>query len=314
MNYFGSVKFYRHLIILVVLILMITPYIFAAFLISSNSSLKEQLEISENKLIYNNISYLDSMSISSVANMSTQYYDQKSIDYIKENLPYQSKYDDLYVERKDFVINESNEKTAYLTFDDGPSPLTLKILDLLDEYNIKATFFVTYKDDDSSISIYKEIVNRGHKIGIHTSSHVYDEIYSSIDAYLDDFYKIFTHIYDITGVKPDIFRFPGGSINPYNVTIHKEIIAEMLRRGFTYYDWNVDSGDGFVDSTKTSIIESVKNRSKNFNRIIVLMYDSDYKQNTYQALPTIIDYLNENNYNIEKLDSTIVPIIFAYKD
>lgn len=314
MNYFGSVKFYRHLIILVVLILMITPYIFAAFLISSNSSLKEQLEISENKLIYNNISYLDSMSISSVANMSTQYYDQKSIDYIKENLPYQSKYDDLYVERKDFVINESNEKTAYLTFDDGPSPLTLKILDLLDEHDIKATFFVTYKDDDLSLSIYKEIVNRGHTIGIHTASHVYDEIYDSVDAYLDDFNKIYTHIYDVTGVKTDVIRFPGGSINSYNTNIYKEIIAEMLRRGFTYYDWNVDTGDGFKGSTKSSIIETVKNRIVHYDRIIVLMHDSQSKQNTYQALPTIINHLNENNYSFEKLDSTVVPIQFAYID
>jgi peptidoglycan/xylan/chitin deacetylase (PgdA/CDA1 family) len=313
-GYFRSVRFYKHLIITVILIIIFAPYVLVAFLFRSNLLLKKQLHSADNSLDYTSVFSLDSIIMPSVVSSPSQYYDLNTIKLIKDSLPYQKKYDDLYVERKAFIPSESNEKIAYLTFDDGPSSLTLKILDTLDEHNIKATFFVTYKDDDLSISIYKEIVNRGHAIGIHTATHVYDEIYNSVDAYLDDFYKIYNHIYEITGVRAEIFRFPGGSVNTYNNTIYKEIISEMLRRGFTYYDWNVDTGDGLKGSTKSSIMEAVKTHSIHYNRIIVLMHDSNSKKETYQALPMIIDYYKENNYRVEKLDSTVIPIIFAYRD
>ena len=91
--------------------------------------------------------------------------------------------------------------------------------------------------------ILRRIAEEGHTIGIHTDSHQYRSIYASVEAYLEDFEKVFRKVYEITGVKPEIFRFPGGSVNGYNGAIYQELIAEMMRRGFSYYDWNVSSAD-----------------------------------------------------------------------
>ena len=102
----------------------------------------------------------------------------------------------------------SNDNVIYLTFDDGPSRNTIDILNILDKYNIKATFFVTGNESEQGIAVLKEIVKRGHTIGVHSYSHDYKKIYSNVDAFLDDFYKAFDYVYKNTGVKPTIFRFP----------------------------------------------------------------------------------------------------------
>lgn len=230
----------------------------------------------------------------------------------QEPIPYQLKYPDLYVEKSKKLDSQAEDKVVYLTFDDGPSQTTLDILDILDQYKIKATFFVVYLNDEISKGIYREIVKRGHTIGVHSASHIYREIYSSVDAYLDDFNKIFYHIYEITDVKPNLFRFPGGSINGYNEGNYEEIISEMLRRGFTYHDWNVSSEDAISGTTKNSIVNSVLSTTKKYNKAIVLMHDGANKKNTVEALPEVIEELKANGYGFDKLDATIKPYSFSY--
>ena len=129
-----------------------------------------------------------------------------------------------------------NRKIAYLTFDDGPSINTGKILDILKRYDIKATFFVVGRSDDNSKNLYKRIVKEGHAIGNHTYSHEYKTLYSSEENFLSDFKKLEHHIYDITGIKMDIMRFPGGSntIIPNKYSDDKfmvRMIAKMLCDG-----------------------------------------------------------------------------------
>ena len=125
--------------------------------------------------------------------------------------------------------------------------------------------------------------------------------------------KIYQKVYELTGVQPTVFRFPGGSINVYNQNLYTEIIAEMMRRGFTYYDWNVSSGDAGVTYTSAAIESAVVNGAINKSRSIVLMHDSSTKQATAGALQNIIDKLKDT-HEFRALDNSVYPTVFTYKD
>lgn len=231
-----------------------------------------------------------------------------------ETLEYQSKYSTLYVDNDFKWEDRSDEKICYLTFDDGPdSDNTANILDILKEYDVKATFFVIYKDYKEDRELYKRIVDEGHTIGVHTASHNYTKIYSSVDAYLSDFERISQQIEQTTGVKPEIFRFPGGSVNAYNSGTYREIIAEMIRRGYTYYDWNSSSGDAASSYvSKNDIVDNVLNTGKKLSKKIVLMHDGKGHGTTVDALPEIIEGLQEQGYKLEALTKEVEPVCFGY--
>ena len=175
---------------------------------------------------------------------------EKVFKYLKNvdadgTLPYQKEYENLYIDNGfSFAVPDKNEKVWYLTFDDGPNTeVTPKVLDTLKEYGAKATFFVIYRDGEEEKALYKRIVEESHTLGIHSTTHNYTQIYASVESYLENFSKISNHLEEITGLKPEIFRFPGGSVNSYNKSVYQQIIAEMARRGYVYYDWNYSSGD-----------------------------------------------------------------------
>ena len=128
------------------------------------------------------------------------------------------------------------------------------------------------------------------------------------------FYKTFDQIYTITDIKRRYYVFPGGSINGYNNTLYKELIEEMTRRGFVYYDWNVSSQDAAGTITKQQIYENVVFASKKNTRNIVLMHDSVEKVSTLKALPDIIDELSDRGYQFDVLTRNVAPIIFGYSD
>lgn len=227
---------------------------------------------------------------------------------------YQSKYSSLYIEN-DFDFVDKEGKVCYLTFDDGPNKdITPRILDILKEYNVKATFFVVYRDGSAERALYKRIVEEGHTIAVHTASHNYNNIYASVDAYLNDFEKISKQIEKTTGVKPSIFRFPGGSINTYNIEIYQELIPEMIRRGYVYYDWNVSSGDASASRVSVSkITNNVLNGcKKGSDDKIVLMHDGSGHGKTASALPDIIKGLQKQGYTFAALDNTVAPTMFGF--
>ncbi|MGN0665903.1 MAG: polysaccharide deacetylase family protein [Huintestinicola sp.] len=235
------------------------------------------------------------------------------LSYIEENRLYNSlagdmKYTyifkDLYVTRSEYEVTEG--KTAYLTFDDGPSKNTPKILDILDENNIKATFFITGWCIDGKEDILLDIQKRGHTIGVHSYSHDYDEIYASVAEFLKDFNKAYNKIYDITGEKPWLFRFPGGSYNNFNKPTADSIIAEMNRRGFTYYDWNAATADASSSADYDSCMEYLEN-SLYSDHSVVLMHDS--LELTVEYLQDAIDLIKNEGYSFETLD-TADPIQF----
>jgi peptidoglycan/xylan/chitin deacetylase (PgdA/CDA1 family) len=224
-------------------------------------------------------------------------------------IDYQLKYPNLYTDPADDFMYKG--KTAYLTFDDGPSARTLEILDILKRHNIKATFFVVTKNFNSAI--LKRIAAEGHAIGIHSDSHRYEQIYGSVEDYLDDFNAAYNKIFTETSVKPQIFRFPGGSINAYNRGIYQEIISEMLRRGFLFYDWNISTGDTNPNINSEKILNNVKASVKGQNKLIILAHDSEYKYQTVRALPKIIEFLKNEGYSFDKLDNSVEPVMFSYQ-
>ena len=223
---------------------------------------------------------------------------------------YQALYPDFYAPQT-YSATSSLDNTAYLTFDDGPSGNTDIILQTLQEENVKATFFVVGTDDAGNLARMRRIVQEGHTIGMHSYSHSYKKIYASVEAFLKDMYQVFNLIKDTTGVTPTCFRFPGGSINSYNKAVYKDIKAEMIRRGFVPYDWNVSSGDASTTKyTPEQLTGYVLNGIGSKSRIIVLMHDSSSKENTAQAVRQIIIGIREKGFIFAPLDYQTKPILF----
>lgn len=175
-------------------------------------------------------------------------------------------------ERPDTVYPEG--KTIYLTFDDGPGPYTSKLLDILDKYGVKATFFVM---DTGEYELMRQIVDRGHSIGIHSMTHNYEQIYSSPEAFFHDLYGMQQIIYEQTGVLTTLMRFPGGSSNEVSIRFCKGIMSTLTEAvqdaGFQFFDWNVLSGDA-GDTTKTrEVYNYVINAASQVDVAVVLQHD-----------------------------------------
>ena len=208
----------------------------------------------------------------------------------------------------------SDEKVVYLTFDDGPSANTVKILDFLKANNIKATFFVLEKQgyDD----LYKRIVDEGHAIAIHSSTHDYAEIYKNVDAFMADVKSLSDHIKDLTGVETKLLRFPGGSNNRVShryggSDIMTKIIPTVEEAGYVYYDWNVDSQDAAKGLQDTQVIvDSVLSQAKHNNNAVILMHDAAAKTTTVEALPAIVEGLKEQGFVFDALTTESEPVKF----
>lgn len=193
--------------------------------------------------------------------------------------------------------------SIYLTFDDGPSYLTKEILDILDEEGIKATFFVT-----SGGEYVKRAYNSGHTIALHTSSHLYSYVYSSVDNYFNDLNKVSDSVYNSIGIRCKIIRFPGGSSNTvsrnYNKGIMSRLVNEVTNKGYVYYDWNVDSNDAGSDTNNSyKIYNNVINGLSHSKTNIVLMHDSASHKGTVNALRDIIKYGKDNGYSFKAITS-----------
>lgn len=175
-------------------------------------------------------------------------------------------------QRPDTVYPE--EKTIYLTFDDGPGPYTRRLLDILDKYDVKATFFVM---DTGEYDLMKQIVQRGHSIGIHTMTHNYEQIYASPDAFFEDLYGMQNVIYEHTGVKTTLMRFPGGSSNEISIGICEGIMSVLTEAvqdaGFQFFDWNVLSGDAGETTKTREVYNYVVNAASQLDVALVLQHD-----------------------------------------
>lgn len=199
-------------------------------------------------------------------------------------------------------------KKIYLTFDDGPSVYTKEILDILDYYGIKATFFVVGKEDSVSSEGYKAIVDRGHTIGLHSYSHRYSEIYSSIDGFARDLKKIQDYVYELTGQKTFYYRFPGGTSTTKTILSIDTFISYLNNNGFVYYDWNATCGDGANETVPVNniVINVLKDAVKREN-CIALLHDAKSKRTTVDGLPLLIETLISAGFEICPIDDDTVP-------
>lgn len=197
--------------------------------------------------------------------------------------------------------NSAGIRKVYLTFDDGPGPNTDKILDILEQYGVKATFFVVGKEGYAEQ--YRRIVEEGHTLGMHSYSHKYNEIYASLDAYKNDLNKLHDFLYELTGEDCNIVRFPGGSSNTISNVDMRELISYLNEENIVYYDWNVSSGDATgnyknADRIAANVLESIDQ----YNNAIILFHDAAGKDSTVEALPIIIEKI------LESSDTVILPI------
>lgn len=198
-------------------------------------------------------------------------------------------------------------KTVYLTFDDGPSQYTPEILNVLDKYGVKATFFVVNGKYNGTM---KKIVDRGHQIGLHTYTHNYEKVYASDSAYFADLQKIHDVVLKETGVDTKIIRFPGGSSNTVSKKYSKGIMSRVTKavgeKGYVYFDWNCTNGDAEGAATVQKQLEYCAKFPKSASRIIVLMHDT--KKTTLEALPKIIEYYQSCGMTFDVLTPFTTPV------
>ena len=181
---------------------------------------------------------------------------------------------------------------VYLTFDDGPSNNSNQILDILDDYNVKATFFVNGREDENSLAVYKRIADEGHSIGMHSYSHKYKDLYKSLDSFIEDTNRIHQLILDTTGQDCKLYRFPGGSSNQVSDTDMSQYIAYLNDNHIRYMDWNVSSGDASSSQyTADDVIENVMKDVVRYKTSVVLMHDANTKNATVEALPRLFEKL-----------------------
>mgnify|MGYP003300170418 CR=1 FL=1 len=199
--------------------------------------------------------------------------------------------------KQEATQTEVGDKLVYLTFDDGPGKYTQQLLDILDKYGVKVTFFVTNQYPDYQ-HLIGEAHRRGHTIAMHTYSHEYAEIYCNEQAYYEDLNKIKDVCIAQTGVAPTIVRFPGGTNNTISknhcVGIMSALAESLGYNGYYYTDWNVSSGDAGGTTSRQGVFNNVISGIQKNNISVVLQHD--IKKYSVEAVEDIITWGLANGY------------------
>lgn len=292
-RYVGSVRFYKNMLLLVIALLVV---ILAAMSLYYHHRYRQAVELLDAEY---------SGDIDSVTDIDS------------DPMLYQTLYEDFYAPQPYAATNRVSG-TAYLTFNGGPSDCTDTLLELLAQEEVKATFFVSGNaaDDPQYDERLRAIVAGGHTLGMGSWSGDYSAVYSSVEAYLADMYALYTYIESTTGVQPTVFRFIGGSINSYDAGLYRELIAEMIRRGFVPYDWNLsaDGGAGGTQLSSEELVLHVDDSLAGLDRTVLLLHDDASRTTTLEAMPGIIALLRERGFTLEALTPDVKPVLFAYTD
>lgn len=280
----------KKLILGSILCMIVIPVFCAVFLGIKVVSLKQQVEeLSDRLRMYENGQVQDGTGKNTIAEIlgNPDSADGEAISDPETVSDHRSQQPLRENEETDDMIS------VYLTFDDGPSAETDRILDILKEYNVKATFFVIGKTDENSVKAYQRIVEEGHTLGMHSYSHQYAQVYASREAFEDDLTSLQDYLFSITGMESTFYRFPGGSSNKVSKIPMSDLIQCLEERNITYFDWNVSSGDasGTQLSSQTiinNVMSGINGKLKNY---VVLFHDSAAKKTTVDALPEILEQL-----------------------
>ena len=206
-------------------------------------------------------------------------------------------------------VSEAHTRKVYLTFDDGPSENTQAILDVLKEYEVKATFFVTGQQALSHPERYREIAEQGHTLAMHSYSHKYSEIYATVDSFGEDLLSLQTFLEETTGITPVFYRFPGGSSNTVSKMPMSDLCDYLADNGITYFDWNITSKDAVSPMRPAEeIVTNCTQNLENFDNAVILLHDAANKTSTVEALPEIIEYIlaMENTEILPITEETVV--------
>lgn len=200
-------------------------------------------------------------------------------------------------------IYTSDKKRAFLTFDDGPSSNTTQILSILQERNIKATFFMLGSRVEAMPETVKQVFEQGHFIANHGYSHVYSQIYACPENVLDEYNRTNTAIQQAIG-EPDfnshVFRFPGGLVGGKFAEIKQQAKQLLEQNNIINVDWNALTGDAERQNpTPDQVLEGLQRTSQGKHSIVILMHDAQAKQITVETLPQVIDYLTEQGYEFQ---------------
>ncbi|MDO5292691.1 MAG: polysaccharide deacetylase family protein [bacterium] len=206
-------------------------------------------------------------------------------------------------------LNDSKEKEkkqltkkAFLTFDDGPSKNTPKVLETLDKYNAKATFFMIGEQITPDMeSLVKEMQQKGHVIGVHTYTHNRKKMYANEEACLNDIKKTYDRLIEVTGVTPTLYRFPYGSANCYISGYCNDVIRKLKDMGLDYVDWNVSGEDSVGKPSKYSIMKNTS-KFKDYMEPVILLHDGQGNQLTAQVLDDILKKIKDAGYEFGTLD------------
>jgi len=226
--------------------------------------------------------------------------EQKRIEEIRNKIP---TWDNL--QSVATIYTPKVEKEVYLTFDDGPSKaVTIPILDLLKQEDIKATFFVLGTNAERNPDIIKRAYEEGHYIANHGYSHVYESIYQSSDTILAEYYKteeIIRSALQNENYSSHLFRYPGGSIGGKNKQIKNDTKPVLTQNGIHYLDWNALTKDSEGANTREEQLQSLVDTVQQKKSVVVLMHDSGNKTVTYETLPDVIAFFRANGYQFKNI-------------
>lgn len=247
------------------------------------------------------------MQLTTISNLKEQINENSNIDNLINKLK-ESYYENAKKLEQSIIHDKSDAKIAYLTFDDGPYLLTNSYLDVLDEKDVRATFFCLEKDekygfDEENIEeydkIYKRIINEGHTLGNHSSSYSLDKdednyIYKDVDSFMNAIIENRDFIYNRYGYTTQIMRFPGGSSQAKD--LKTDIVEALNKEKYGYVDWNSATGDGEEIISAEQSTYNIVETSNDQKILVILMHD--YSENTLEALPNIIDGLRDKGYTL----------------
>lgn len=200
-------------------------------------------------------------------------------------------------------IYKTEAKQVFLTFDDGPSKsVTIPILDILKQENVKATFFVLGSRVEFYPSIVKRAYEEGHYIANHGYSHKYSKIYETAQTVLDEYNKTDIAVKNAIGnqiYNTNIFRFPGGLVGGIYHDIKAEAKVLLEKNNIASIDWNALNGDSEGLKTEENLINRLKETAEGKNCLVILMHDAADKEKTYNSLPQIIQHLKQEGYEFK---------------
>lgn len=210
-----------------------------------------------------------------------------------------------FIDKINNIYNGEEGKRVFLTFDDGPSEaVTPKVLDILDKYDIKATFFVLGCNAKSHPDIVKRAYESGHYIANHGYSHKYSKIYKDTNAVLEEYNKTEEAIRTAIGnseYSSNLFRFPGGSYGGPYENIKKKARKELNKQGIAYLDWSALTYDAEGADNEKEVLANLKETMNGWDNVVILMHDAPDKEITYKTLEAVIEYLQDKGYAFENI-------------